>query len=113
MKQEYINKIREACIRANPKIARCTDRSCKGIPCRNVEHHREIQLADVLFAVKIKDIEDNKDRNIKYPKFYNLIQLFIRHEAGNDLSNNGLWDLTKPLSDQNEETLKFISEIVC
>ena len=55
MKQEYINKIREAYLKANSQIARCTDRSCNGMPCRNVEHYRPIQLADVLLAIEFRN----------------------------------------------------------
>ena len=136
MKQEYINKIREACISSNQNIG-CSDCNSTGKEiCNNPDHegievglygadnnrigcpvcghdelyrtkydcckcngsgYREIQLTDILLAIK-----QNHSQN-EYE--FNVLELL-------GVSPKGRWNLKKPLEDQEEETLKFISEIV-
>ena len=138
MKQQYIDKIKETCIKANPSILdlksgceviRGSDfggspenvfignpYECKEVLGKSIIQvqnpwniddtddlievlGRPIQLADVLLALKNKGVEYGSTNFSVYCTV--LLQM-----------DKPLWNLTKPLEDQSEETLKFISELL-
>jgi len=101
MKQQYIDKIREACIKANPEIMEFK----KGLaPISGGYFQRPIQLADVLIMMA--------EENFSF-MILPISKVFIIEKGGNSYYKKAIkWDLTKPLEDQSEETLKFISELL-
>lgn len=145
MKQQYINKIREACIKANPKIMELKF-GCEvirgsdfggspenvfiGNPYEciqvigksnkqvrnpwNIDDTddllkilgRPIQLADVLLAIEFRNGQTRGTKDFDMWVFQK--EFTFEDKDGFQYS----WDLTKPLEDQEEETLKFIAGIV-
>jgi len=104
--QDKIKKIVEECAKVNPDIKECTKSLviCGKIPCSEVEHQRDIQLADVLLMigkVKCGELVDFKlyDDNIAKVILPNW-----------DIDFN--WNLTKPLHLQSTPTIDCIYNII-
>lgn len=91
MKQQYIDKITKACIKINPEIVEYVE---------GLFIQRPVQLADVLLASK-------KHLNQEPEVFFVPYDVIVR-----DVVVKSRWKLTKPLEEQEEETLKFISELL-
>lgn len=114
MKQHYINKIREACIKANPEIVELKLR--KGILCLGrikgerfitsydvVVHDnnfelleimgRPIQLADIFLVIEMKPITDT-EMSATYDQII------------------AMWNLKETLENQDLPTLKFVADLL-
>lgn len=108
--------IRSACNRANPDLLGCTKSltECGKIPCDDYEHQRPVHLADVLLAI-------NNSPNWKDTWFVTTSGDFFKAEwvGGGDPSmrerakfGNPSWNLSLPLSQQSNETLQFLAELL-
>lgn len=130
MKQQYIDKIKEACIKANPEIMELkfgcqtsegiflkqndgngyffTEENLNVVPRNEFKilgvNGRPIQLADVLLAI---NSFSNYDVSVFADGSIRAVQ-----PRNPDLDKVSHFNLTKPLEDQEEETLKFIAEII-
>lgn len=138
MKQQYIDKIREACIKANPSILDLKF-GCEvivtGIAKDNPGCEKDIiidnRIKDECIMtgyygnVPLIDIEKILGRPIQLADVLLMIDkehegcVFVTVSSNGFLKVDGLnrteqpkWNLTKPLEDQSEETLKFISELL-
>lgn len=112
MKQQYIDKITKACIKANPGIViENTDDEKSGKFAIQAYSCRPIQLADILLALdKVGSKEGDKYLVSTDGTIYHEIMCSDCDEPLS-FSFKG-WNLTKSLEEQEEETLKFIAEII-
>ena len=98
--EQNLEKIRKACIEANPDIMREYHFGWDGPP--EVDE-RPIQLADVLMALKDKLMIDG------YGKLF--YDLGMNREHG--LPEKDIhWNLKQPLSGQTPETILFLSQLL-
>jgi len=103
-RQEALNKIREACVKANPEIVVY---DC-GSPCHcHTRNEREIRLADVLLAID----GENELNPISVTSEGQFFQ-YDPEEGAIQLSRK-YWTLRKDsLTDQSDECLEFLASII-
>lgn len=115
MKQQYIDKITKACIKANPGIViENTDDEKSGKFAIQAYSYRPIQLADVLLAIEFRNGKTRGTKDFNMWVFQKEF-IFEDKEEFTFEDKDGFqcgWDLTKPLEEQEVETLKFIAEII-
>ena len=95
-KQQKLEEIRLACVKANPsmKVMDC------GSPCHcHIERVRDVTLQDILLATQKKTSE------------YLRITGYTDHEE-DDIQVMRVFDLTKSVDDQDDETIEFIHGIL-
>lgn len=94
-RQEHLEKIRKACVAANPEIIAA--RSCDCAFCDSTDDHlifgRQIGLADVLLAMRGKATDSE--------------QFWLIEDRDNEH-----WNLRTDLEGQSDETLAFIASLV-
>lgn len=99
-----LQKITEACYKSNPKLIRSYTSITDGTE-KEIRYYPS-QLSDVLIA-----INENKSHNID--------GVFIRDDGTFSVKHSITiipmpikWQLDKPLSEQSEETINFIAELL-
>lgn len=139
MKQEYINKIKEACIKANPEIVELKF-GCEVI--RGSDFGGSPENVFIGNPYECKEVLGKSNKQVRNPwnidDTDDLLKILGRpiqladvllaiqnkklgqpvYKVGGIAKGGSLildevhWKLTKPLEDQSEETLKFIAGII-
>jgi hypothetical protein len=115
-RDQHISAIREACIKANPELWKKGDIVYRKIEKHGASVESDIRLADVLLAIKQKDvdlekkIEDVSGRGgAKATYLYSTLMRFAHMDA----SNAEFWNLRQDdLTQQSDECIAFLADLL-